>query len=72
MNRHKPIYGGIITMDNRNYNMEHWKGQHLFAEERHKIEIRLKDGWPAYKIAHKLKRPYNIIKNEIRRRSVLL
>lgn len=59
-------------MDKTNYSMEHRKGQHLSAEERHEIEIRLKDGWSLYQIAHKLKRPYNTIKNEVRRGSVLL
>jgi len=59
-------------MDESNYSMEYRKGQHLFAEEWHETEIRLKDGWSLYKIAHKLKRPYNTIKNEVRRESVLL
>jgi len=59
-------------MDKPNYSMEHRKGQHLLTEERHEIEIRLKEGWSLYKIAHKLKRPYNTIKNEVRRGRVLL
>jgi len=42
-------------MDKPNYTTEHRKGQHLLAEERHEIEIRLKDGWSLYQIAHKLK-----------------
>jgi len=59
-------------MDKSNYSMEHRKGQHLLAEERHEIEIRLKDGWSIYQIAHQLKRSYNKIKNEVRRGRVLL
>ncbi len=38
-------------MDNPNYTIEHRKGQHLLAEERHEIEVRLRDGWSPYKIA---------------------
>ena len=42
------------------------------SEERHEIEVRLKDGWSIYKIAKKLGRPYNTIKNEIKRGTVSL
>ena len=49
-------------MDNPNYSTEHRKGQHLLAEERHEIEVRLKDGWSTYRIAKHLGRPYNTIK----------
>lgn len=59
-------------MDNPNYSIEHRKGQHLLAEERHEIEVRLRDGWLPYKIAKALGRPYNTIKNEIKRGTVLL
>ena len=59
-------------MDNPNYNTEHRKGQHLLAEERHEIEVRLKDGWSTYRIAKHLGRPYNTIKNEIARGTVQL
>ena len=59
-------------MDNPNCNTEHRKGQHLTSEERHEIEVRLKDGWSKYRIARHLKRPYNTIKNEIKRGTVLL
>ena len=52
-------------MDTQNYTTEHRKGQHLLAEERHEIEVRLKDGWKPYRIAKHLGRPYNTIKNEI-------
>ena len=59
-------------MDNTNYTTEHRKGQHLLSEERHEIEVRLKDGWSVYRIARHLGRPYNTIKNEIRRGTVSL
>ena len=59
-------------MDNPNTNTEHRKGQHLTAEERHDIEVHLKDGWTKYKIAQHLNRPYNTVKNEIRRGTVSL
>ena len=59
-------------MDSSNYTTEHRKGQHLNSEERHEIEVRLKDGWSIYKIAAQLGRPYNTIKNEIKRGTVLL
>lgn len=59
-------------MDTQNYTTEHRKGQHLLAEERHEIEVRLKDGWSVYRIAKHLGRPYNTIKNEIARGTVNL
>ncbi len=59
-------------MDNPNYTIEHRKGQHLTVEERHDIEVRLRDGWSPYKIAKHLGRPYNTIKNEIQRGTVFL
>ena len=59
-------------MDNTNHTTEHRKGQHLLREERHEIEVRLKDGWSVYRIAKHLGRPYNAIKNEINRGTVLL
>ena len=59
-------------MDNKDYTTEHRKGEHLSSEERHEIEVRLKDQWTIYKIARHLKRPYNTIKNEIARGTVLL
>ena len=59
-------------MDNPNCNTEHRKYQHLTSEERHEIEVRLKDGWSTYKIAKHLGRPYNTIANEIKRGTVLL
>lgn len=59
-------------MDNTNHTTEHRKGQHLLNEERHEIEVRLKDGWTVYRIAKHLGRPYNTIKNEIKRGTVML
>ncbi len=59
-------------MDNPNSNTEHRKGQQLTAEERHDIEVHLKDGWSKHKIAKHLNRPYNTIKNEITRGTVAL
>ena len=59
-------------MDNKDYTTEHRKGEHLSSEERHEIEVRLKDQWTIYKIARHLKRPYTTIKNEIARGTVLL
>lgn len=62
----------IITMDNPNCSTEHRKGQHLTPEERHDIEVHLKDGWSKYKISKHLGRPFNTIKNEISRGTVAL
>lgn len=59
-------------MDNTNYTTEHKKCQHLSNEERHEIEVRMKDGWSTYQIAKHLRRPYNTIKNEIKRGTVSL
>ena len=59
-------------MDIQNYTTEHRKGQHLLAEGRHEIDVRLKDGWSPYRIAKHLGRAYNTIKNEIARGTVYL
>ncbi len=59
-------------MDNPNHTITHQKGQHLTAEERHDIEVHLCDGWSLYRIAKHLGRPYNTIKNELQRGTVLL
>jgi len=59
-------------MNNPDCNTEHRKGQHLTPEERHDIEVHLKDGWSQYKISKHLNRPYNTIKNEIVRGTVSL
>ena len=59
-------------MDTQNHSTEHRKGQHLLAEERHEIEVRLKDGWSVYQIAKHLGRAYNTVKNEIARGTVYL
>ncbi len=54
-------------MDNTNYTTETRKSQHLNNEERHEIEVHLKDGWSIYRIAKSLGRAYNTVKNEIKR-----
>ncbi len=54
-------------MDYTNYTMDSRKQKHLNLQERVVIELRLKDGYSAYKIAKELKRPINTILNEIRR-----
>ena len=59
-------------MDTQNCNTEHRKYQHLTSEERHEIEVRLKDGWSTYKIAKHLGRAYNTIRDEIERGMVYL
>jgi len=59
-------------MDNPNCSTERRKGQHLTSEERHDIEVHLKDGWSKYRIAKHLNRPYNTVKNEILRGTVAL
>ncbi len=60
-------------MDENNYTTEHRKGQHLTSEERHLIEVRYNtDHWTIYRIAKELGRPYNTVKNEINRGTVLL
>ena len=60
-------------MDESNYTTEHRKGQHLTSEERHIIEVRWnKDKRSIYGIAKELGRPYNTVKNEIMRGTVLL
>lgn len=59
-------------MDNPNCNTEHKKYQHITSEERHEIEVRLKDDWTVYAIAKHLGRPYNTIRNEVERGTVYL
>ena len=60
-------------MDETNYTTEHRKGQHLTSEEWHIIEVRFnKDKRSIYGIAKELGRPYNTVKNEIMRGTVLL
>lgn len=54
-------------MDHQNHNIESRKNKHLNFKERITIELRLKDGFSAYKIAKELNRPINTILNEIRR-----
>ena len=60
-------------MDNSICSTEHKKYQHLTSEERHIIEVRFnEDKWSIYRIAKSLGRPYNTIKNEVRRGTVYL
>ena len=54
-------------MNQQNNNTESRKNKHLNDKERYTIELRLKDGVSAYKIAKELNRPINTILNEIRR-----
>ena len=54
-------------MNQENNNTESRKNKHLNDKERYTIELRLKDGASAYKIAKELNRPINTILNEIRR-----
>ena len=54
-------------MDNQNHNTQSRKNKHLNFKERMIIELRLNDGFSAYKIAKELQRPINTILNEIRR-----
>lgn len=53
-------------MDHQNHNTESRKNKHLNYKERMTIELRLKDGFSAYKIAKELNSPINTILNEIR------
>lgn len=58
-------------MEYTNYTTDSRKHKHLNIQERTIIEIRIKDGCSAYKIAKELHRPINTILNEIRRGTVL-
>ena len=42
------------------------KNKHLNLQERCFIEIRLKEGWSAYKIAKSINRTINTVLNEIK------
>ncbi len=60
-------------MDCPNDTTEHMKNKHLGYDERVKIELRLKDGWSAYRIAkYELHCAGNTVRNEIKRGTVLL
>lgn len=59
-------------MDEINYTTEHKKGQHLLSEERHVIEVKRREKWSIYRIAKELNRPFNTIKNEIKRGTITL
>jgi len=54
-------------MDYPNINTELRKNKHLNFQERMTIQLRLKDGFSAYKISKELNRSINTILNEIRR-----
>ena len=45
------------------------KGQHLTFEEKMVIQVRLKDGWSANKIAKEIGCAPNTVRNEIKRRT---
>jgi len=57
-------------MDYTHYTTDSRKQKHLNIQERTIIELRLKDGYTAYKIAKELQRPIHTILNEIRRGTV--
>ncbi|MFR4582798.1 IS30 family transposase [Clostridium cadaveris] len=57
-------------MDHPNNTINSRKHKHLSFEERMTIQIRLKDGYSAYKIAKELGRASNTIRNEIARGTV--
>lgn len=54
-------------MNQQNHSTELRKNKHLNDKERYTIELRLKNGVLAYKIAKELNRPINTILNEIKR-----
>jgi transposase, IS30 family len=54
-------------MDYPNNNTESKKNKHLTKEERTFIEIRLRDGYSAYRISKELQRPKSTISYEIKR-----
>ena len=60
-------YKLIITIDHSNINTESRKNKHLNFSEGMTIELRLKDGFSAYRISKELGRSINTILNEIRR-----
>lgn len=57
-------------MDYPNNTINSRKQKHLNFEERITIQIRLNDGWSAYRIAKELSRASNTIRNEIKRGTV--
>ena len=67
------ITKGVITMDHvYSTTTEHQKGKHLSYDERILIQVRLKDGWSANKIAKEIGCAPNTVRNEIRRGTVTL
>ena len=59
-------------MDQEHSITKHVKGKHLNYTERVFIEIRLSDGWSAYRIAKALGCASNTVRNEIRRGTIEL
>jgi len=59
-------------MDQEEYNTRHKKWKHLNKDERVMIQLRLQDGWSAYRIAKEIPCSPNTVRNEIRRGTVLL
>ena len=53
-------------MDHQNHKTESRKNKHLNFKECMTVELRLKDGFSAYKIAKELNRSINTILNEVR------
>lgn len=51
---------------------KHEKGKHISYDERVLIQIRLKDGWSANKIAKEIGCAPNTVRNEIRRGTIFL
>ena len=52
-------------MDHQNHNTESRKNKHSNYKERMTIELCLKDGFSAYKIAKELNRSINTVLNDI-------
>ncbi len=59
-------------MDNQHCITEHKKWQHITDEERYYIQFALKEGKNINQIAIALNRPYNTVKKEINKGTVLL
>lgn len=57
-------------MDYKNNNTNTKKNKYLNLQKRCFIEIRLKEGWSAYKIFKSIHRTINTVLNEIKRGSV--
>ncbi|WP_455078765.1 helix-turn-helix domain-containing protein [Peptostreptococcus stomatis] len=63
----------MVTIDHVYFTTtKHEKCKHLFYDERVFIQIRLKDGWSANKIAKEIGCAPNTVRNEIHRGTVSL